>query len=100
MSGNKHSLWWSYGLSAAVVLITLLVVAWFAKDRVYDFFIQHMRDELQSRAITVDQSERLKSILRNVAPARCRLKGLFFMQAAYRHNGQILRDGNQTRGVV
>ena len=52
------------------------------------------------RAITVDQSERLKSILRNVAPARCRLKGLFFMQAAYRHNGQILRDGNQTRGVV
>ncbi|MCW8964439.1 MAG: ATP-binding protein [Gammaproteobacteria bacterium] len=56
MSGNKHSLWWSYGLSAAVVLITLLVVAWFAKDRVYDFFIQHMRDELQSRAITVDQA--------------------------------------------
>jgi len=56
MNSKKHSLWWSYVLSASIVLITLLVVAWFAKDRVYDFFINHMLDELASSAITVNQA--------------------------------------------
>jgi len=56
MSRKKHSLWWSYGLSAVIVLVSLLVVAWFASDRVYDFFVNHMQSELESRAITVNQA--------------------------------------------
>lgn len=53
---KQHSLWWSFGLSAAIVLVTLLVVAWLATERVHDFFIHHLQNELESRAITVDQA--------------------------------------------
>lgn len=53
---KKHSLWLHYGLSAAIVLITLLSVAWYATDRFQEFFISHLQNSLESRAITVDQS--------------------------------------------
>ncbi|MBT2131228.1 phage tail protein I [Aliiroseovarius lamellibrachiae] len=52
------------------------------------------------RPITIDQAEKLKRILRNVAPARCHLKGLFFTQAANRYNAAISYDGTNTYGVV
>ncbi len=50
MTGKKHSIWWSYGMSSAIVLVTLIVVALFAKDRVYNFFVNYMQDELKSKA--------------------------------------------------
>lgn len=53
---KKHSLWLHYGLSAGIVLITLLSVAWYATDRFHDFFIHHLQGTLESRAITVDQT--------------------------------------------
>jgi len=53
---KKHSLWLHYGLSAGIVLITLLSVAWYATDRFHDFFIHHLQGTLESRAITVDQA--------------------------------------------
>ena len=56
MSQRKQSLWLHYGLSAGIVLITLLTVAWYATDRFHDFFIHHLQDTLESRAITVDQA--------------------------------------------
>jgi len=53
MNNKKHSLWLHYGLSAAIVLVTLLTVAWYATDRFHDFFVHHLEDTLESRAITV-----------------------------------------------
>jgi two-component system phosphate regulon sensor histidine kinase PhoR len=53
---KKHSLWLHFGLSAGIVFITLLSVAWYATDRFHDFFIQHQHDTLKSRAITVEQA--------------------------------------------
>jgi len=53
---KKHSLWLHYGLSAGIVLITLLSVAWYATDRFHEFFIHHLQGTLESRAITVDQA--------------------------------------------
>ena len=55
MNNKKQSLWLHYGLSAGIVLITLLTVAWYATDRFHDFFIHHLQDTLESRAITVNQ---------------------------------------------
>jgi len=52
---KKHSLWLSYGLSAAVVFISLLVVAWYATERFHNFFTDHLKDTLESRAITLTQ---------------------------------------------
>jgi two-component system phosphate regulon sensor histidine kinase PhoR len=56
MSKRKHSLWLHYGLSAAIVLVTLLTVVWYATDRFHDFFIHHLQGSLESRAITVNQA--------------------------------------------
>ena len=56
MTDKKQSLWLHYGLSACIVLLTLLTVAWYATERYHDFFIQHQQDTLESRAITVDQA--------------------------------------------
>lgn len=53
---KKHSLWLHYGLSAGIVLITLLSVAWYATDRFHEFFIHHLQGTLESRAITVGQT--------------------------------------------
>ena len=56
MSQKKQSLWLHYGLSAGIVLITLSISAWYATDRFHEFFIHHLQDTLESRAITVDQA--------------------------------------------
>lgn len=56
MIDKKQSLWLHYGISASIVLVTLLTVAWYATDRFHNFFIHHLRDTLESRAITVDQA--------------------------------------------
>ena len=53
---KKHSLWLHYGLSAGIVLVTLLSVAWYATDRFHEFFIHHQQGTLESRAITVEQA--------------------------------------------
>lgn len=53
---KKHSLWLHYSLSAGIVLITLLTVAWYATDRFHQFFIHHLQGTLESRAITVNQA--------------------------------------------
>lgn len=52
------------------------------------------------RPITIDQANQLKRILREVAPARCHLKGLYFIQASHRFNAATLYDGSYTHGVV
>lgn len=56
MSTKKHSLWLHFSLSAAILLLTLMSVAWYATDRFHEFFIHHLQDMLESRAITVDQA--------------------------------------------
>jgi len=56
MSKRKYSLWLHYGISAAIVLVTLLIVAWYATDRFHHFFIHHLQDTLESRAVTVNQA--------------------------------------------
>ena len=56
MNKQKHSLWLHYGLSASIVLVTLLTVAWYATDRFHGFFIHHLQDTLESRAITVNHA--------------------------------------------
>ena len=56
MKNKKQSLWLHFGISAGIVLLTLLSVAWYATERFHDFFIQHQQDTLESRAITVDQA--------------------------------------------
>ena len=53
---KKHSLWLHFSLSAGIVLITLLSVAWYATDRFHEFFIHHLQGTLESRAITVEQA--------------------------------------------
>lgn len=52
------------------------------------------------RPLTIEQGEQLKSVLADVAPARCKLTALYFIQVAHTHNGAILRDGTQSRGVI
>jgi len=56
MSETKHSLWFSYMLSAAIVIVALLVAAWYTTDRFHEFFSDHLEDTLESRAITVNQA--------------------------------------------
>jgi len=62
MSNKKQSLWLHYGISAGIVLLTLLIVAWYATDRFHDFFIHQQQDTLESRAITVDLAIKNSSI--------------------------------------
>ena len=62
MSNKKQSLWLHYGISAGIVLLTLLTVAWYATDRFHDFFIHQQQDTLESRAITVDLAIKNSSI--------------------------------------
>lgn len=56
MKNKKQSLWLHYGISASIVLLTLLCVAWYATDRLHEFFIQQEQGMLESRAITVNQA--------------------------------------------
>ena len=52
------------------------------------------------RPISIEQANELRSILGNVAPARCHLKGLYFTEVANIYNGAITYDGAFTYGVV
>lgn len=63
---KKHSLWLHYGLSAGIVLITLLSVAWYATDRFHEFFIHHLQGTLESRAITVDHAIQQSGNTKNI----------------------------------
>ena len=56
MTKRQHSLWFHYSLSAGIVLAALLTVAWYATDRFHGFFVHHLQDTLESRAITVNQA--------------------------------------------
>ncbi len=56
MSKKKHSLWMHYGVSAAIVLVTLLTVIWYATGRFHDFFIHHQEESLKSIAVTLNQT--------------------------------------------
>lgn len=53
-----------------------------------------------TRPITRDQAGALISILATVAPARCHLGGVNFIEAANSHNGAARYDGTYTYGVV
>ena len=55
MNDKKTSLWLHFSLSAGIVLLTLLIAAWYATERFQEFFIHHLQDTLESRAITVEQ---------------------------------------------
>lgn len=50
--------------------------------------------------ITIEQANLLRKTLSAFAPARCVLSALDFTQASIRHNGQIIRDGQYTRGTA
>lgn len=56
MNDKKTSLWLHFSLSAGIVLLTLLIAAWYATERFQEFFIHHLQDTLESRAITVEQA--------------------------------------------
>lgn len=51
-----------------------------------------------NQAITNDQAELLRRVLRAIAPARCRLASLDYREAAIRHNGFARRDGQYNYG--
>lgn len=50
--------------------------------------------------ITNDQAALLRQTLAAFAPARCVLASLDYQQAALRHNGRALRDGQFNRGTA
>lgn len=52
------------------------------------------------RAITFDQAETLARILTRVAPARCHLSRLTYVQANNRYNGAITHDGAYAYGIA
>ncbi|MBY6056754.1 phage tail protein I [Leisingera daeponensis] len=53
-----------------------------------------------TRPITVEQAAQVREILKNTAPARCHLKGLFYEQALNLYDAQITYDGQFTHGVA
>lgn len=53
-----------------------------------------------SRPITVEQAAQVREILKNTAPARCHLKGLFYEQALNLYDARITHDGQFTHGVA
>ena len=50
---RKHSIWLYYGVSVAIILVTLLLVTLYAADRFREFFIDHLETVLESRARSV-----------------------------------------------
>jgi hypothetical protein len=50
--------------------------------------------------ITIDRAQTLFTALKLTAPARCQLVEFNYQQAENRHNGTVLRNGNNTRGAV
>lgn len=50
--------------------------------------------------ITAQQAILLRKTLSAFAPARCVLSAFDFTQASLRHNGQIVRDGQYSRGTA
>lgn len=53
-----------------------------------------------TRPITRDQADVLIRILATVAPARCHLDGVNFIEAANSHNAAVRYDGTYTYGMV
>jgi len=53
-----------------------------------------------ARPITIGQADKIREILKSVAPARCHLKAFDFSQALHLFNGQLQRDGQNTRGLI
>ncbi|MEX0304348.1 MAG: phage tail protein I [Leisingera sp.] len=53
-----------------------------------------------SRPITVEQAAQVREILKNTAPARCHLKGLFYDEALNLYDARITHDGLFTHGVA
>ncbi|MDB4522186.1 ATP-binding protein [Gammaproteobacteria bacterium] len=47
---RKRSIWFYYVISAAIVLVSLLMVAWYSADRFREFFILHLETVLESQA--------------------------------------------------
>jgi len=56
---HKYSIWWSYGLSVAIVLAALLLVTWYVADRFSDFFIDQQENalEIYAKKIALDIEE-------------------------------------------
>lgn len=67
---------------------------------------RHQRDHwaeyrvILSRPISIEQANQVREILKRVAPTRCHLKLLDFVEAQNLYNAQITRNGVQTRGIV
>jgi phage tail P2-like protein len=53
-----------------------------------------------TRAITIQQSAQVREILARVAPVRCHLKGLYFIEALHLYNDTITHDVSYTHGVT
>ena len=47
---RKRSIWFYYGFSTVIVLVGLLMVAWYSADRFREFFIAHLETVLESQA--------------------------------------------------
>lgn len=53
MRTSKRSILFNYVLSASIIMLTLVIVAWYSSDRFHNFFIEQLKTSLTSRAITV-----------------------------------------------
>jgi len=52
------------------------------------------------RPVTIAQGERVRAMLAQLAPARCRLEGLDYQQALNTYDGTIAYDGTWSYGVA
>ena len=50
---RKHSIWLYYGVSVAIILVTLLLVTLYVGDRFREFFIEHLETVLDARARSI-----------------------------------------------
>lgn len=55
---------------------------------------------IRERAITNDQADFLKNILRGIAPARCELRQIIYTRVAIRYNNTAVYDGTYNYGAV
>ncbi len=53
-----------------------------------------------ARPVTIAQGERVRAMLADLAPARCRLEGLDYQQALNTYDGTIAYDGTWSYGVA
>lgn len=82
-------------------------------DRAYDGTLLHDGSENYSssdhwaeyrvkmaRPITIEQAQRVRNILVDTAPARCRLKQLDFQTATFLYNAELRYDGSASHGAA